>query len=70
MRLQKRLDRFTEDGSYVFNLRTHQVSRDTELNIARGQVQIDNRGISGYNPAQVNYGMSTLPRPDLSSLSN
>ena len=44
MRLQNDWIVFTEDGSYVFNLRTHQVSRDTELNIARGQVQIDNRG--------------------------
>ena len=69
MRLQNRLDRFTEDGSYVFNLRTHQVSRDTELNIKKGQVQIDNRGISGFIIIRVRYGMST-PRPDLSSLSN
>ncbi len=63
MRLQNDWIVFTEDGSYVFNLRTHQVSRDTELNIARGQVQIDNRGISGFIIIQVRYGMST-PRPD------
>ena len=35
MRLQNDWIVFTEDGSYVFNLRTHQVSRDTELNIAK-----------------------------------
>ena len=44
MRLQNDWIVFTEDGSYVFNLKTDQVSLDTELNIKKGQVQIDNRG--------------------------
>lgn len=69
MRLQNDWIVFTEDGSYVFNLKTHQVSLDTELNIKKGQVQIDNRGIFGFIIIRVRYGMS-MPRPDLSSLSN
>lgn len=69
MRLQNDWIVFTEDGSYVFNLRTHQVSRDTELNIARGQVQIDNRGNFWiYNHTGKVWYVNAKTR--LSSLSN
>ncbi len=44
LRLQKDWVIFTQDGGYVLNLETHQVKRDPEFDIARGQVQIDNRG--------------------------
>ena len=44
MRLQSDWIIFTENGSYVFNLKKHQVRRDAELDIERGQVQTDNRG--------------------------
>lgn len=69
MRLQNDWIVFTEDGSYVFNLKTHQVSLDTELNIKKDKFRLTTGGIFGFIIIGVRYGMS-MPRPDLSSLSN
>ena len=44
MRLQDDWIIFTEDGGYVFNLKTHRISKDAELDIEKAQVQADNRG--------------------------
>lgn len=44
LRLQDDWIVFTNHGGYVFNLKTHQVSRSAELDIAKGLAQMDNRG--------------------------
>lgn len=44
MRLKENWVIFTGRGSYLFDFKSHRLSRYTDLQIAKGQVQSDNRG--------------------------
>lgn len=44
MRLEEDWVIFTELGGYLFNFSTHSIGRDSRFNIAKGEVQQDNRG--------------------------
>ena len=69
MRLQKRLDCFYGRWQLCLQFENSSGKFGYGTEYKKGQVQIDNRGNFWIYNHTVRYGMS-MPRPDLSSLSN